>query len=161
MHVYIHAVSRDRRRMLLVDLLRRGPVLTQEELAASLAEHGEPATQATVSRDLAAIGAVRGPDGYRLAESFGEPVAVIGREDELLGIVRRHVVSAVVAHSLVVVRTAPGHAQMVASGFDRWPPPHVLGTVAGDDTIFLATSGPRQAERVAADLNDAIRGGSP
>lgn len=83
-----------------------------------------------------------------------------GREDELHGVVRRHVVSAVVAHAMVVVRTAPGHAQMVASAFDRWPPSGVAGSVAGDDTIFLATTSPKIAERVAKELNHAMHGGS-
>jgi transcriptional regulator of arginine metabolism len=144
--------------MLMVDLLRKGPVWSQEELAATLARSGERVTQATVSRDLAAIGAVRGPEGYRLPESLGEPVGVVGSQDELHGVVRRHVVSAVVAHAMVVVRTAPGHAQMVASAFDRWPPEGVAGTVAGDDTIFLATTGPKVAERVAKELNHAMHG---
>jgi transcriptional regulator of arginine metabolism len=153
-------MSRDRRRMLMVDLLRKGPVWSQEELAETLARSGERVTQATVSRDLAAIGAVRGPDGYRLSESLGEPMGAGGREDELHGVVRRHVVSAVVAHAMVVVRTAPGHAQMVASAFDRWPPSGVAGSVAGDDTIFLATTSPKIAERVAKELNHAMHGGS-
>lgn len=148
--------------MLMVDLLRKGPVWSQEEIGEALARGGERVTQATVSRDLAAIGAVRGAEGYMLPEAVlgAVPVAVVSGETELAGIVRRHVVSAVVAHSLVVVRTAPGHAQMVASGFDRWPPEGVAGTVAGDDTIFLATTGPRVAERVAGELNGAIRGGA-
>lgn len=158
MYVYTYAMSRDRRRMLMVDLLRKGPVWSQEELAATLARSGERVTQATVSRDLAAIGAVRGPDGYRLPESLGEPLGVVGSQDELHGVVRRHVVSAVVAHAMVVVRTAPGHAQMVASAFDRWPPEGVAGTVAGDDTIFLATTGPKVAERVAKELTHAMHG---
>lgn len=144
--------------MLMVDLLRKGPVWSQEELAETLARSGERVTQATVSRDLAAIGAVRGPDGYRLSESLGEAVGVGGGEHELQGVVRRHVVSAVVAHAMVVVRTAPGHAQMVASAFDRWPPAGVAGSVAGDDTIFLATTGPKVADRVAKELNHAMHG---
>jgi len=163
MPVYSYAMSRDRRRMLMVDLLRKGPVWSQEELAATLARSGERVTQATVSRDLAAIGAVRGPEGYRLPESLGEPVSatgVGGRQEELHGVVRRHVVSAVVAHAMVVVRTAPGHAQMVASAFDRWPPEGVAGTVAGDDTIFLATIAPKVAERIAKELTHAMHGES-
>lgn len=142
--------------MLLVDLLRQGPVLTQDELAAALSDAGEPVTQATISRDLSAIGAVRGAGGYQLPDAVGS-VAVAG-QDELAAVVRRHAVSAVAAHSIVVVRTAPGHAQMVAAAFDRWPPDPVAGTVAGDDTIFLATSGPGAAHELADELNAAIAG---
>lgn len=147
--------------MMMVDLLRKGPVYSQEDLAASLARAGERVTQATVSRDLAAIGAVRGPEGYRLPESLGDPSGmggVGGRREELHGVVRRHVVSAVAAHAMVVVRTAPGHAQMVASAFDRWPPEGIEGTVAGDDTIFLAATSPKVAEQVAKELTHAMHG---
>jgi transcriptional regulator of arginine metabolism len=144
--------------MLMVDLLRKGPVSSQEELAEALARAGEPVTQATVSRDLAAIGAVRGPDGYRVPEVFAEPIRVGGGEHEVAGMIRRHAVSVMVAHAMVVIKTAPGHAQMVATAFDRWPPEGVAGTVAGDDTIFLATLSPRTAERVTRELTEAMRG---
>jgi len=130
----------------MVSLLQKGPSLTQEDLADALARAGEPVTQATVSRDLAAIGAIRGPDGYRLADSIGEPIGVLGGKEEVTGLVRRHVVAVVCAYATVVIKTAPGHAQMVASVFDRWSPDGVVGTVAGDDTIFLATTSPKVAE---------------
>lgn len=146
--------------MLMVDLLRKGPIPSQEDLAGALSRWGESVTQATVSRDLAAIGAVRGPDGYRLPEGMLDPARVAGGDGgaEVAGMVRRHAVSVVAAHAMVVVRTAPGHAQMVATAFDRWPPEGVAGTVAGDDTIFLATTGPKVAERVAKELTHAMHG---
>lgn len=159
MAAYTYAMSRVRRRVLMADLLRKGPVWTQDDLAGALARAGEAVTQATVSRDLAAIGAVRGTDGYMLPEAI-ETASGIGGEQELAATVRRHVVSAVRADSLVVVRTAPGHAQMVASAFDRWPPEGVAGTVAGDDTIFLATTGAGAARRVLERLIEAMAGGS-
>jgi transcriptional regulator of arginine metabolism len=148
--------------MLMVDLLRKGPVQSQEDLAGALSRWGESVTQATVSRDLAAIGAVRGPDGYRLPEALIDPARVNGGDSasEVAGMVRRHAVSVVAAHAMVVVKTAPGHAQMVATAFDRWPPKGVAGTLAGDDTIFLATTGPKVAERVARELNLAMGGGT-
>ena len=148
--------------MLMVDLLRRGGLQSQEQLASALARAGEPVTQATVSRDLAAIGAVRGPDGYRLPELLVDPVRAGGDgAEEVRGMVRRHAVSIVAASSMVVIKTAPGHAQMVATAFDRWPPDGVAGTVAGDDTIFLAAMSPKAAERAAKELGDAMFGGSP
>jgi transcriptional regulator of arginine metabolism len=148
--------------MLMVDLLRKGPVSSQEDLAAALSRWGESVTQATVSRDLAAIGAVRGPDGYRLPEALLDPSrgGTAEHRSEVAGMVRRHAVSIEAAHAMVVVKTAPGHAQMVATAFDRWPPPGVAGTLAGDDTIFLATTGPRVADRVARELTQAMGGGT-
>lgn len=147
--------------MLMVDLLRRGGLQSQEQLASALARAGEPVTQATVSRDLAAIGAVRGPEGYRLPELLADPFrAGVDGAEEVRGMVRRHAVSIVAASSMVVIKTAPGHAQMVATAFDRWPPDGVAGTVAGDDTIFLAAMSPKAAERAAKELGDAMFGGS-
>lgn len=147
--------------MLMVDLLRRGGLQSQEQLAAALARAGEPVTQATVSRDLAAIGAVRGPEGYRLPELLLDPQrGGLDGAEEVRGMVRRHAVSVVAAHSVVVIKTAPGHAQMVATAFDRWPPEGVAGTVAGDDTIFLAAMSPRAAERAARELSEAMFGGT-
>ena len=144
----------------MIDLLRQGPVPSQEDLAAALARWGEAVTQATVSRDLAAIGAVRGPDGYRLPDAPADPVRTAA-PNEVAGMVRRHAVSVTPAHALVIVRTAPGHAQMVATAFDRWPPEGVEGTVAGDDTIFLATGSPDTARRIAAELTAAMLGETP
>jgi len=157
-YVYNYAMSRDRRRMLLVEMLRKSPILSQEDLVEALTSAGEGVTQATVSRDLSAIGAVRGGDGYRLPESAGGSITVMGRGDELAGLLRRHLVSVDRAHSIVVVKAAPGHAQMLASAFDRWPPDGVLGTVAGDDTIFLATTGPKMAGQITQELTAMMRG---
>lgn len=144
--------------MLIVDLLGRGPVLTQEELARALAEAGEPVTQATVSRDLAAVGAVRSAGGYRLSGNEIGPGDADPGSGELVGVLRRHVLSAVAAHAMVVVRTAPGHAQMVASAFDRWPPEGARGTVAGDDTIFVAAASPSGARGMADWLVGVLKG---
>lgn len=143
----------------MTDLLRKGPVWTQDEITAALARAGEKVTQATVSRDLAAIGALRGPDGYRLPDA---PVRTIHDDpphDELASLLRRHAVSIRQAHANVVVRTAPGHAQMLALALDHHPPKGVVGTVAGDDTILIATASPLSAERVTRRLTHTMNGG--
>lgn len=151
-------MSKERRRSLLLDILRSEAAFNQEDLVAKLREQGEAATQATVSRDLNALGAYRGPSGYVISDSGMPPGTDVGQRSELLSVVKRHVVAARAAHSLTVVRTAPGHAQMVASSFDRWTPDGVVGTVAGDDTIFLATVNPKTAEKLSAELNRIVRG---
>ncbi len=122
---------------------------------------GVSVTQTTVSRDLAAIGAVRGQDGYRLGGSFtenGHALPIAGN-DELSGLIYRHVLSVAKAQAIVVVKTAPGHAQMLASAFDRWPPYGVVGTVAGDDTIFLATTSSKAIGVLMKTLRAAMEGG--
>lgn len=138
-----------------MDLLRAGPAPSQELLARALARMGLRATQATISRDLHALGVIKGPAGYTLPESVVATAAVQGpggEGNELDALLRRHAVSIVPADSLVVVRTAPGHANLLALAFDRWPPDQALGTVAGDDTIFIATASRAAARRLTARL---------
>jgi len=148
------------RHALLIDILRKGSVSSQVEIAQTLAQAGVIVTQTTVSRDLAAIGAMRSKDGYLLPETRtdSDVQATSSGKDELWALIHHHVISVAQAQSLVVVKTAPGHAQMMASAFDRWPPDGVVGTVAGDDTIFLATTSNETSEQLGEALDQAMRG---
>jgi len=115
-------------------ILRSGRVATQEELLASLARAGWKVTQATLSRDLARLGArrVAGPGGgtvYELPEEERRDGA-----EALRGLVGQVACNG----SLVVVRTHPGSAPAVARAIDLARLPEVLGTIAGDDTVFVA-----------------------
>ena len=148
-----------RRRVLLREIVRHGGVSSQDEIASALAKAGVEVTQTTVSRDLAAIGAVRGRDGYRLGDSLvGQSGDSKADQDRFESLVVEHVLSIAKAQSLVVVKTAPGHAQMMASAFDACPPDGVVGTVAGDDTIFLATTSAKASERIVNRLRSVLRG---
>ena len=152
-------MSPNRRRQLLREILSKKPGLSQDELAEVLLQAGVSVTQATVSRDLAFIGAVRGPRGYRLVELAQGDASVPPGKSDLFRKVYNHVISVDKAHSIVVVKTAPGHAQMVASAFDKYPLDGVVGTVAGDDTIFLATTGVKSCGQILEALNEATQGG--
>lgn len=148
-------VSRTRRHHALRELLASRPASTQEELVAGLADEGMAVTQATVSRDLAALGAVRSPDGYRLPDPsapFESRPQSVG-DERLVSIVRRHLINATQADAIVVLRTAPGHANFVASELDAARPDGMVGCIAGDDTIFLATPSPTKAKAVAASMS--------
>jgi transcriptional regulator of arginine metabolism len=149
--MYKYSMLRERRRELIAGLLRSGPVGTQEEIVDLLARQGTEVTQATVSRDLAAIGAIRGPQGYAL--DSGLAINGASGADEFRATVRRHVVQVDPADSLVVIRTAPGHAGLLGAALDRRRPEGVVGTIAGDDTVFLAT----QSRSAAAQLTDDLR----
>jgi transcriptional regulator of arginine metabolism len=137
----------DRRREAVARILRSRRVSTQEELLAALGEEGHRATQATLSRDLARLGArrVSRPDGafYELPdEPQGGPLASL-----------RGLVTGVAANgSLAVIRTLPGSASAVAHAIDRASLDQVLGTIAGDDTIFVAPAGTVTPRRLAAKL---------
>ena len=151
MITYIYAMPQSQRRQWIIERLGQGPVASQEELAAWLATHGQSVTQATISRDFQAIGVVKGPAGYALPGAV-HAVSASGNGVELDTLLTRHAVAIDVADALVVIRTAPGHAGLLASALDRWPPKSTVGTIAGDDTIFVATASHTAASKLAMHL---------
>ncbi len=143
-----------RRQQALVALLRGRQCSSQAALLAALRAQGFDATQATVSRDLEELGAVkvRGPDGrlvYAAAPSDGAPGV---SEAELRRVLDLSLLSVIPAGNLVVLRTPPGHANVLASTLDRAGLAGVAGTVAGDDTVLVVcadrTSGKAMARRL-------------
>lgn len=129
------------RREALRQLLLDGPAPNQQRLVDALTRRGFPATQSSVSRDLKKIGAVRTGEGYELPG--GDPVAEA--LDSVADLLRQLTPA---GPNLLVVRTAIGAAQRVALALDRSQSPDIIGTVAGDDTIFVATPGARNMRRV-------------
>lgn len=150
-----------RRRNDLMKILRGGRASSQEEIVTILQEQGHNVTQATVSRDLRALGAVKvrvaGDPVYRLVDdaSAGD-VDVVG-ENLRMALVH-FLVDARPAMNLVVVTTPPGHASAVARALDLAHLPEARGTLAGDDTIFIATDGPDEAQHLATVLLNISEG---
>ncbi|MBX3364169.1 MAG: arginine repressor [Phycisphaeraceae bacterium] len=141
---------RPRRQALIASILRRQHVESQDQLQAILAEQGITVAQATLSRDLRALGVVKGPSGYFLPDQPGPlPAYEPGALARTLGMFVR---SVDVGGNLVVLRTGPGHAQIVALELDRSPPENILGTIAGDDTIFIAARSENRAQQLAESL---------
>lgn len=138
-----------RRQAALRAIIARRRVTRQDELQLLLAERGLPATQATISRDLHELGVLKGPNGYTLPATGGDEP----RAGELERALSEFLVSARSAGTLVVVRTGPGQASALALALDRAEVPGVAGTVAGDDTIFVATADESEARRVAEQLH--------
>ena len=131
----------------VVELLQSQPVASQTELGSLLAAHGVQVTQATVSRDLEELGAVKvrtsqgaayavPPEGQPRA---GTPEAVDARLGRLL---EELCVSAEASGAFVVLRTPPGGAHLLGAALDRAGLPDVAGTVAGDDTVLLIARAP-------------------
>ena len=120
-------------------LLEEHAVSTQEQLVELLAADGVVATQATVSRDLDDIGAikVRVPGGESAYAIPALPKEQRAPEDHLRRVFGDWVVEVAQSANLVVIRTPPGSAHVVASALDRAGVPDVVGTVAGDDTILV------------------------
>jgi transcriptional regulator of arginine metabolism len=133
------------RRTQIVNLLRTHPAVTQEELRRKLARRGIQVTQATVSRDLEELGLVKTRSGYRLPEA-GEPSAPV--QPTLQVILKEFLREVGQASNLVVLKTYPGNAHSVAAVLDAQDWAEVVGTVAGDDTVFVAAPSARQAAQV-------------
>jgi len=130
---------RTRRLRALTDLVRSGQVASQEEATAQLNRLGYPVTQATVSRDLEQIGAIKAKRGGILAYVLPDQMlAGDWGTNRLEKILTEWVVSIEMAGQLIVLKTPPGSAHLVASAIDRAQLPEIAGTVSGDDTMFVA-----------------------
>jgi transcriptional regulator of arginine metabolism len=131
--------ARIRRQKAIEDLIRAEPLGSQEEVTARLAEHGFAVTQATVSRDLDQLGAVKVKRGgmlsYALPDQLGDSDWAASR---LQRIFADWVQSVEPAGNLVVLRTPPGSAHLVGLALDQARLPEVAGTICGDDTLFVA-----------------------
>ena len=127
--------ERARRRQRLIELLHEGLEATQDEIGTRLAADGFHATQATISRDLDDIGAVRRHDNghivYAIPDRNGPPV---GFGKRVFAELVREIAS---SGNMLVIRTYPGMASTVAAVLDQSDLPGVLGTIAGDDTVFV------------------------
>jgi transcriptional regulator of arginine metabolism len=138
------------RRRAIATILRERPVATQGELVRALRELGFEATQSSVSRDLRILGAAKEAEGYRL-RGDAQASAPGDAFTEVAGFVRA--VKRAGAN-LVVVQTGIGAAQRVAVALDRSRWPEIVGTLSGDDTIFVATAGAAASARLESRLND-------
>lgn len=132
-------LGKTQRQHLVAKLIEAQPVPNQGALVDLLAAEGVVATQATVSRDLEDLGAikVRMPGGDTAYAIPALPKEQRAPEDHLRRVFGDWVVEVAHSENLVVVRTPPGSAHVVASALDRSGTPGVLGTVAGDDTILV------------------------
>lgn len=133
-------------------ILREQAVGRQADLVRLLRKQGHDATQSSVSRDLRELGVLKAGDRYILMTEVLEPV----NDDfgALAGFVRE--VKAAGA-SLTVVKTTIGAAQSVAVAMDRAQWPEVVGTISGDDTIFVATAGAREQQKLLQRLHSIFR----
>jgi transcriptional regulator of arginine metabolism len=151
--------TKNARHQRIVELVTHHEVRSQAELASLLAEGGVRVTQATLSRDLVELDAikVRAPSGSlvyavpaeggdRRPAAPGETVAAANRLSRLCG---ELLVSADASANLVVLRTPPGAAQFLASAFDKAEFPEVLGCIAGDDTVLVIGRDPEGGDELA------------
>ncbi len=141
------------RRTQILQLLKSEPVATQSELRRKLERRGIRVTQATVSRDIEELRVVKTREGYRVPDDAA-PAAP--PQPNLSVILKEFLREVRQAANVVVVKTHPGNAHTVAVALDNEQWPEVSGTVAGDDTIFVATGGARDASRVRKKILDLL-----
>ncbi len=128
-----------RRQQLILEIIESKPITTQEELAQELRNRGIPTTQATISRDIKELQLVKVPtagDVYRYARPQQQLESPRSQE-RLRRLFQDAVVDVDFSENIIVVHTLPGAAQGVASAIDQVGWREIIGTVAGDDTIFV------------------------
>jgi transcriptional regulator of arginine metabolism len=150
-------VMKQLRHRAIRDLVAQRPLRTQQELAAALRERGFRTTQATISRDVAELGLVKaareGTQAYALPRRLVE--AETSGEDRLRALLRDLPIEVREAGLLLIVRTLPGSAHAIAAALDRARWPEVAGSIAGDDTVFVACVDRSALRRVALRLRES------
>jgi len=164
-------LTRAARHARIVELVRDKAIRSQTELVELLAGDGVQVTQATLSRDLEELGAVKvraadgGPAVYLIPEDGKRPMRDAEQASARLVRLLRELLTGVDASgNIAVLRTPPGAAQFLASALDRSGLPEVVGTIAGDDTILVvareATGGAALADKLSGWATDTFEGNS-
>ena len=148
MNLYAHGDALRRREEILL-IVSRTAVHSQDELLAALRARGFTVTQPTLSRDLRELGLVKTPNGYVSPQALAPVTAFPMREGRFEQLVHDTVVFAEAAGNMVVVKTPVAAAQPLASAIDTMPIDDALGTIGGDDTIFIAFRTPAAAAAFA------------
>ena len=148
------SLGKPQRQHRIARLLEEQVISSQVQLVELLATEGLNLTQATVSRDLEELGAVKvripgGAMAYAIPELAKDRVAP---EEVLKKVLGEFLVEAAHSANLAVLRTPPGSAHVVASALDRAGLPDVLGTVAGDDTVLVVSPAPEGGQKISARL---------
>jgi len=145
--------DRRKRHLKILELISTRAVRTQEELAEALAAEGWEVTQSSVSRDIATLRLIKVDGAYRLTSSV-----VVPADPNVRRIADGVLAAEVAGDALVVLHTPPGEANRVAVALDRLAWPDVVGTIAGDDTIFLAVKDGSAQRRVMGEVRKLTSG---
>jgi transcriptional regulator of arginine metabolism len=151
------ASPRAQRQRAIVDLLRENSPLSHEELSARLSALGYQVSRATVSQDLEQIGAMKVKRGTHLGYALPDQLADRDRSgNRLRRIFGEWVQSIETSGNLIVVRTPPGSAGLVCLALDQAKLPEITGTIAGDDTLFIAVRSGLPVDPLADRLREYV-----
>ena len=154
MHKNKMSELKDRRQKAMADLIREHVLANQEEVAARLSAWGFEVTQATVSRDIDQIGALKVRRNGRIGYALPDQLSGAATPSRLASVLRDWVRSIDVAATIVVLKTPPGSAHLVGFALDEAALEEMVGNISGDDTIFAACRSVEQAEALATKLRD-------
>ena len=141
----------------ILEIIEKEPIETQNQMMEALARAGVKSTQATLSRDIRDLHLVKEltPDGsYRYAA--GSRDGVFDHNSRLKKIFRESVVDYAVAQNIIVIKTLPGLANAACSTLDGMNIPHLVGSIAGDDTAFLAMKDNAAAEHFCSEIEKML-----
>ncbi len=147
-------MAKNERQELILRLIRENDISTQEELTNLIRKQGMDVTQATCSRDIKELGIIKvilpnNQSKYAVLDKTGDVAP--GR---LLSVFSNSLLSCKNAMNIVVIKTLPGMAQAAASALDSMHLQYVVGTIAGDDTVFVASEGVEEARALCATIID-------
>lgn len=144
---------KNRRQRRILEIVSNETIGTQKELAERLQQEGFETTQATISRDIKELLLVKvniGGDRYKYVIAQETPVT----DAKLRMVLREFILSYDYSENLLILNTAPGNANTVASAIDRARWPQVIGTLAGDDTVILVIKPKEAVQEVVEKIED-------
>ena len=145
------------RQSLILDIVDREPITSQEQLRSRLQSRGIEVTQATLSRDIRDLGLIKRPaDGAYRRPGFADAQLAIDTEVGFRRAVEEYLRSHETVDQLLVMKTDTGQAQPLAVAVDRARLPEIVGTIAGDDTILVICRSGAQAAALAKRLDELL-----
>lgn len=141
----------------IIELIRKNNIETQEELADALNQAGYNVTQATVSRDIRELNLTKTSVDGKHQKYVIYQSADINLADKYVNVMRDGFISMSVAQNLLVIKTVPGMASAVCAALDAMDLEEVVGSIAGDDTIMVATSAKEDATSLKERLHIVVK----
>ena len=146
------------RQSMILEIIEKEDVDTQEQLQQRLQEQGVRCTQATISRDIKQLHLIKEPVGQgRYRYTVSSQRNRLNVADKLRTIFRESIISVDFAQNIVVVKTMPGLANAAAAALDGMNVPYMVGTLAGDDTAFLLMRDTESARTFCEEIHEMLR----
>jgi transcriptional regulator of arginine metabolism len=146
-------MNKSLRQRAVLELLKHGPIASQEDLQRALRKRGLRVGQATLSRDIRDLRLAKTADGYSLFQNDGSSAPTLPPVSRL---VREFVLEVRAAQNQLVIKTSVGSAQPVAAALDEEEWPEAIGTIAGDDTILIVCPDKEDAAKLAARIEEML-----